>query len=313
MDPRRHHRRRPHHDNNKTPIVVVMGATGTGKSRLSVDVASRFPSEIINSDKIQLYRGLDVTTNKIPLPDRRGVPHHLLGDADPSAGVLPSSAFRRLASSAVSSISSRRRLPILAGGSNSLIHALLSDRFVPDDDFLSPVRLRFNCCFLWVDVAGDVLLEHLDRRVDEMLGSGMFEELAGYLGTAESRAESGRNVGLNRAIGVPEFSKFFSRFGPRARPDADEEARKAYEEAVEEVKENTRRLAEVQRMKIVRLGSSAGWRLHRLDATEAVRAVLEGEPGRFKETWDRDVLRPGLEVVKSFLDNNKNSNIFIDY
>ncbi|KAL0296719.1 UNVERIFIED_CONTAM: Adenylate isopentenyltransferase [Sesamum radiatum] len=60
-------------------IVVIMGPTGCGKSKLSVDLASRFfpSSEIINSDKIQVYRGLDITTNKIPLPDRKNVPHHL--------------------------------------------------------------------------------------------------------------------------------------------------------------------------------------------------------------------------------------------
>ncbi|KAL0380768.1 UNVERIFIED_CONTAM: Adenylate isopentenyltransferase 1, chloroplastic [Sesamum angustifolium] len=63
-------------------IVVIMGPTGCGKSKLSVDLASRFfpSSEIINSDKIQVYRGLDITTNKISLPERKNVRHHLLGD-----------------------------------------------------------------------------------------------------------------------------------------------------------------------------------------------------------------------------------------
>ncbi|KAL0326992.1 UNVERIFIED_CONTAM: Adenylate isopentenyltransferase 1, chloroplastic [Sesamum angustifolium] len=57
-------------------IVVIIGPTGCGKSKLSVDLASRFfpSSEIINSDKIQVYRGLDITTNKIPLPDRKRPP-----------------------------------------------------------------------------------------------------------------------------------------------------------------------------------------------------------------------------------------------
>ncbi|KAK1299178.1 hypothetical protein QJS10_CPB14g00350 [Acorus calamus] len=205
-----------HHPPRRLSLLVIMGATGTGKSRLSIDVASRFPSEVINADKIQLYRGLDITTNKIPLRDRRSVPHHLLGDADPSAGELSPISFRRLAAASAASIASRRRLPVIAGGSNSLLHALLSDKPSPVGgyDFRSPVRLRFNCCFLWVDVREPVLSEHLDRRVDDMLGLGMFEELAGYIGTPEARAESGRNVGLNRAIGVPEFERYFRRFGP---------------------------------------------------------------------------------------------------
>ncbi|KAK1281021.1 hypothetical protein QJS04_geneDACA003032 [Acorus gramineus] len=302
-----------HHRRRRLSLLVIMGATGTGKSRLSIDVASRFPSEVINADKIQLYRGLDITTNKIPLRDRRSVPHHLLGDADPSAGELSPISFRSLAASAAASIASRSRLPVIAGGSNSLLHSLLSDRFDPltplGYDFRSPVRLRFNCCFLWVDVREPVLSEQLDRRVDDMLGLGMFEELAGYIGTPEARAESGRNVGLNRAIGVPEFERYFRRFGSAvANPETDVAARAGYEEAVREIKENTRRLAEAQREKIVKLGSSGGWRLNRVDATEAVRAGLEGEPDRFREAWDRDVLRPGLKVVKRFLDESAFEN-----
>ncbi|RYR71895.1 hypothetical protein Ahy_A02g006103 isoform A [Arachis hypogaea] len=56
-----------------------MGATGAGKSKLSVDLATCFPSEIINSDKIQVYEGLDIVTNKISKEEQKGVPHHLLG------------------------------------------------------------------------------------------------------------------------------------------------------------------------------------------------------------------------------------------
>ncbi|KAL5974580.1 hypothetical protein ACLOJK_031250 [Asimina triloba] len=63
----------------KPKVVVVMGATGAGKSRLAIDLASFFPVEIINADSMQVYEGLDVLTNKVPLEDRRGVPHHLLG------------------------------------------------------------------------------------------------------------------------------------------------------------------------------------------------------------------------------------------
>ncbi|WMV28206.1 hypothetical protein MTR67_021591 [Solanum verrucosum] len=56
-----------------------MGATGSGKSKLSIDLATRFfPSEIINSDKIQVSKGIDITTNKISINEQGGVVHHLL-------------------------------------------------------------------------------------------------------------------------------------------------------------------------------------------------------------------------------------------
>lgn len=171
-------------------IIVIMGPTGCGKSRLSIDLATRFfpSSEIINSDKIQVYSGLDITTNKIPLPDRRGVHHHLLGQINPSNNRhLTSSEYRSLAVSSISAISSRGKLPLIVGGSNSLIHALVTSRFNPDSDVFretdpDPVStdLRYDCCFLWVDVAIPVLNEYLERRVDEMMGLGMVNELEKY-------------------------------------------------------------------------------------------------------------------------------------
>jgi adenylate isopentenyltransferase (cytokinin synthase) len=60
-----------------------MGTTATGKSKLSIDLATHFQGEIINSDKIQVYKGLDMLTNKISETERRGVPHHLLGFVEP--------------------------------------------------------------------------------------------------------------------------------------------------------------------------------------------------------------------------------------
>ncbi|CAA7012811.1 unnamed protein product [Microthlaspi erraticum] len=110
----------------KEKVVVILGATGTGKSRLSVDLATRFSGEIINSDKIQFYNGLEIATNQITIPERCGVPHHLLGELPPD-GELTASELRTLASRSISEIASRGKLPIIAGGSNSFVHALLVD------------------------------------------------------------------------------------------------------------------------------------------------------------------------------------------
>jgi hypothetical protein len=95
-----HRKNHNHHNKDKDKIVVIMGATGTGKSKLSIDLAALFKAEIINSDKMQVYKGLDITTNKIPPHERRGVTHHLLGELDPVPD-LPPSEFRRLAGSVI--------------------------------------------------------------------------------------------------------------------------------------------------------------------------------------------------------------------
>ncbi|KAK9934734.1 hypothetical protein M0R45_021868 [Rubus argutus] len=299
---------------HKDKLVVIMGATGAGKSRLSIDLATHFPScfEIINSDKMQVYKGLDITTNKIPVPDRLGVPHHLLGQFDPLDGELTPAEFRQLAGQAVSAITSRRKVPMLVGGSNSLIHALLVDRFEPGVDVFQDCaaissELRYNCCFLWVDASLTVLADYLSKRVDEMLDSGMLEELAEFCEPEDD--DLAIRTGLRKAIGVPEFSRFFKKYPPicesqKARPD-DPVRRGAYKEAVRAIKDNTCQLAKTQIAKILRLRVAGGWDLQRLDATEAFRAVVTSEDDdgkRWSEIWQKQVVEASVKIVKRFLE-----------
>lgn len=170
---------------SKEKIVVVMGATGSGKSSLSVDLALRFTAEIINSDKMQFYDGLKVTTNQSTMAERRGVPHHLLGELDPEDGEVTAKEFRNMAAQTISGITYRKKLQILAGGSNSYIHALLAKSydqgnypFSPDGSICS--ELRYDCCFIWIDVDQTVLFEYLYLRLDKMMKTSMFEEIAEF-------------------------------------------------------------------------------------------------------------------------------------
>ncbi|KAM0030032.1 putative transferase [Helianthus debilis subsp. tardiflorus] len=111
----------------KQKVVVVMGATGTGKSRLAMDLAAQNPAEIINSDEMKMYKCLDILTNKITKEERGGVPHHLLGVIDPETDFTAGN-FISKASHALESIVGRGKLPIISGGSNSFIEALVEDR-----------------------------------------------------------------------------------------------------------------------------------------------------------------------------------------
>ncbi|CAL9078655.1 unnamed protein product [Musa textilis] len=155
----------------KDKVVFVMGATGTGKSRLAVDVAIHFGGEIVNSDKMQVYDGLNVVTNKVTDEERMGVPHHLLGGLPPDAD-FSASDFRRAATLQVESIARRGRLPIVAGGSNSYIEELIEGA---GREF----RRRYECCFLWVDVQLPVLHKFVAERVDRMVERGLVEEVRG--------------------------------------------------------------------------------------------------------------------------------------
>ncbi|ESQ47984.1 hypothetical protein EUTSA_v10022249mg [Eutrema salsugineum] len=282
----------------KEKVVVIMGATGTGKSRLSVELATRFSGEIINSDKMQVYNGLDIATNQITILERCGVPHHLLGHLPPDYGELTASNFRCLASRSISDIASRGKLPIIAGGSNSFIHALLVDRYNPETNpfvygSLVSSDLRYDCCFLWVDVSVSVLYHYLSTRVDQMMESGMFEELAGFYNPRDNR------TGIYKAIGVPEFDWYFRVYPPENNNNDkacewDTARKAAYEEAVQEVKENTWLLAKKQIERIMQLRSS-GWEIQRLDATGAFKASLRDE------VWENNVLEECVKIVKRFL------------
>lgn len=261
----------------KDKVVIVMGATGTGKSRLAIDLATWFPAEVVNSDKIQVYEGLDIVTNKVTQDECRGVPHHLLGVVDPNAD-FTAADFSHHASRAVESIVRQDRVPIIAGGSNSFIKSLVNDEF----------RSRYECCFLWVDVALPVLSSFVSARVDKMVELGLVDEVRRFF-----EPNSDYTRGLRRAIGVPEMDEFF-----RVENNVDKETRaRLLELAIEKIKCNTCKLARYQLQNILRLQNQMGWHMHHLDATEAfVRRGMESN-----EAWERLVARPSTTIVGNFL------------
>ena len=102
------------------PLIVVAGPTGTGKSDLGLDLAERLDGEIINADSMQLYRGMDIGTAKVPPAERRGIPHHLLDVLDVSQ-VATVASYQRDARAAVEAVRARGRTPVLVGGSGLYI------------------------------------------------------------------------------------------------------------------------------------------------------------------------------------------------
>ncbi|KAL5218356.1 hypothetical protein ABZP36_019040 [Zizania latifolia] len=265
----------------KQKVVVVMGATGTGKSRLAVDLALRFGGEVINSDKMQVYAGLDVVTNKVTDDECAGVPHHLIGVAHPD-DEFTAADFRREAARATAAATGRGRVPIIAGGSNSYVEELVEgDR--------RAFRERYACCFLWVDVQLLVLHDFVARRVDEMCRRGLVEEVA----AAFDPRRTDYSKGIWRAIGVPELDAYLRSRGLDA--EDDEERARMLAAAVEEIKWNTFRLACRQRGKIQRLAHM--WRVRRVDATE----VFQKRGPAADEAWQRLVAAPCIDAVRSFL------------
>ncbi|KAL9587574.1 MAG: hypothetical protein Q9212_000151 [Teloschistes hypoglaucus] len=108
-----------------TRIIAVVGATGTGKSELAVALAEKFNGEIINADAMQMYEGLPIATNQLPLPERKSIPHHLLGCIKPTEDPWNVGKYVRAATKIIESIVARGRLPILVGGTHYYMQSLL--------------------------------------------------------------------------------------------------------------------------------------------------------------------------------------------
>jgi len=113
--------------------VAVVGPTATGKSDLAVALASRLGGEVVNADAMQLYRGMDVGTAKLPVAERRGVPHHLLDvlDVTETASVA---AYQRAAREIVEDLLRAGRTPVLVGGSGLYVRGVLDDLEFPGTD-----------------------------------------------------------------------------------------------------------------------------------------------------------------------------------
>ena len=115
------------------PVIGIVGPTASGKSDLALNLAEALGAEIVNADAMQLYRGMDIGTAKTPKEARRGIAHHQLDvlDVREEASVA---AYQREARLDVAGIRSRRRRPILVGGSGLYVRAALDRLDIPPTD-----------------------------------------------------------------------------------------------------------------------------------------------------------------------------------
>ncbi len=111
----------------EVPVVAVVGATAAGKTELSLDLAETLGGEIVNTDAMQVYRGMDIGTAKLPPAERRGIPHHLLDTHDPVEPVSVA-VFQAEARAVIAELRRRGVVPVLVGGSALYTRAVL-DRF----------------------------------------------------------------------------------------------------------------------------------------------------------------------------------------
>ncbi len=126
----------------KTKIIVIVGPTAVGKSKVAMEVAERFNGEIVSGDSMQIYRYMDIGTAKPSTEDRKRVRHHLIDIRNPDDD-FDAAQFKDEASKAIIGIESRRALPIVVGGTGLYLKALTEGIFdVPEVDKALRERLR---------------------------------------------------------------------------------------------------------------------------------------------------------------------------
>jgi tRNA dimethylallyltransferase len=118
---------------SSSPLIVICGATATGKSDLAIALATKVGGEIINADSMQLYQGMDIGTAKVPLAERGGIAHHLLDIYHVNQDVTVA-RYQELAREKVDQLRADGIPAIVVGGTGLYIKSILDDLNFPDTD-----------------------------------------------------------------------------------------------------------------------------------------------------------------------------------
>lgn len=108
----------------KNKVLIIAGPTGVGKTQISIELAKKFNGEIISSDSMQIYKGMDIGTAKITQAEMQGIPHHLIDVISPWENFSVAD-FKECANRLIQKISASKKLPIVAGGTGLYINTLL--------------------------------------------------------------------------------------------------------------------------------------------------------------------------------------------
>ena len=139
----------------------MLGPTASGKSALALALAERYDGEIVNCDSTAVYRGFDIGTDKVPLAERRGIPHHLIDIAEPTE-VYTAAQYARDAAAAIRDAHARGKLPIVVGGTGFYYRALTRGLF-PGPGADEALRARLDRV---AGRKGPECLHRMLRRVD---------------------------------------------------------------------------------------------------------------------------------------------------
>lgn len=139
-------------------LVIISGATATGKSDLAVEIAKEIGAEIISADSMQLYKGMDIGTAKLSMPERAGITHHLLDLVDVKTDVTVS-WYQEVARAKIDELQNQGKNVVVVGGTGLYIKAILDDLNFPETD--PDVREKLNAEA--EKIGGDAMHQRLSK------------------------------------------------------------------------------------------------------------------------------------------------------
>ena len=173
-------------------LIAIVGATGTGKSGLSLDLAESFAArgvaaEVVNADAMQFYRGMDIGTAKLSVDERRGIPHHML-DVLAVSDEASVADYQVDARAIIRDIQSRGAVPILVGGSGLYVSSVIYDFQFPGTDPVVRERLEAELVAIGPGMLHRRLLE-LDPVAANAIGASNGRRLVRALEVIEITGE----------------------------------------------------------------------------------------------------------------------------
>ncbi|WP_226641302.1 tRNA (adenosine(37)-N6)-dimethylallyltransferase MiaA [Mesobacillus subterraneus] len=115
----------------KQKLIVLIGPTAVGKTKLSIELAKKFDGEIISGDSMQIYKGMDIGTAKITVQEMEGIAHHLIDIKEPDES-FSTAEFQELVREKINEISSRGKMPMIVGGTGLYIQSVIFDYHFTD-------------------------------------------------------------------------------------------------------------------------------------------------------------------------------------
>ena len=187
-------------------VLVILGATSTGKSSLAVKLAETLNTEIISADSMAIYKNFNIGTAKPSAQELKKVRHYLIDILEPNEKFSVAEFVNR-ASKIITEINLRGKIPIVAGGTGLYIQALLEGYKFKDNSksqekmFSDTGELKYNALVIGLTSNRQKLYERINKRTKEMFSKGLVEEVQGLLNSGVSpNAQAMLGIGYKETV-----------------------------------------------------------------------------------------------------------------